>query len=104
MASNISERSMKKITKSDLKKLGLIASEDRKEFFERNTKSKKLYEEKIICVALCQGAALHFVDGKNGVKDFDVWTFYKKQPKYHFPYRRIGHKDFGFSGIRSSRR
>jgi hypothetical protein len=33
-------------------------------------------EDSLVCVALCQGAALHFVDGENGVKDFDVWTFY----------------------------
>jgi len=26
--------------------------------------------------ALCQGAALRYVNGSNGVKDFDVWSFY----------------------------
>ena len=25
---------------------------------------------------LCQGAALHYVNGRNGVKDFDVWSIY----------------------------
>ena len=31
------------------------------------------------------------------MKDFDVWTFYKKHNKGPFPYRRIGNKDFGQS-------
>ena len=97
MSNNISARSKEKINKNDLKKLGVIANQDRKEFFERNPKWKKLYNNRILCVALCQGAALHYVNGKNGIKDFDVWTFYKRHFKYHFPYRRIGYKDYGHS-------
>ena len=34
----------------------------------------------IIAVALCQGAALHYVNGSNGIKDLDVWTFYAERP------------------------
>ena len=49
----------------------------------------------MICVALCQGAALHYIDKKNGVKDFDVWTFYRDHPKRPFPYRRNVPRDFG---------
>ena len=36
--------------------------------------------------ALCQGAALHYVDAKNGVKDFDVWSFYTQRADGSFPY------------------
>ena len=93
----ISNRSKEKITKRDLLKLAIIAREDRTEFFKRNPKWEKLYKDKILCVALCQGSALHYVDNKNGVKDFDVWTFFKRNPKYPFPYRRIGYKDYGKS-------
>jgi hypothetical protein len=25
------------------------------------------------------GAAVHYTDGRNGVKDFDVWSFYAKR-------------------------
>jgi hypothetical protein len=47
-------------------------------------------------VALCQGAALHFVNGENGVKDFDVWTFYAAHPDHPaFPWRRRVARDFG---------
>ena len=28
--------------------------------------------------ARCQGAALHYVNERNGVKDFDVWSFYAR--------------------------
>ncbi len=52
--------------------------------------------ERLICIALCQGAALHFVDGKNGVKDFDVWTFFAAHPDAPaFPWRRRKARDFG---------
>ena len=53
--------------------------------------------DKLHSILLAQGAALHYLDGKNGVKDFDVWTFYSEHPKGPFPYRRMGHKDFGIS-------
>jgi hypothetical protein len=39
---------------------------------------------------------LHFVDGRNGVKDFDVWTFYAATDGPAFPPRRIVSRDFGF--------
>lgn len=49
----------------------------------------------MLCVALCQGAALHYLDGRNGVKDFDVWTFYAAHPDGPFPSRRVARADFG---------
>jgi hypothetical protein len=44
---------------------------------------------------LCQGAALHYLDGRNGVKDFDVWSFYAARSDGPFPYRWHGTADFG---------
>jgi len=44
---------------------------------------------------LCQGAALHYVDGRNGVKDFDVWSFYAQHDDWPFPARWRGTRDFG---------
>lgn len=35
------------------------------------------------------------MNGANGVKDFDVWSFYAALPTGPFPYRRIGNADFG---------
>ena len=47
--------------------------------------------------ALGQGAALHFLDRTNGVKDFDVWTFYAADDAGPFPYRWTTIGDFGES-------
>ena len=88
------DRSYEKITLSDLRRLAKIAQEDREDLFNRKP-LLRAYAERIICVALCQGAAVHFLDGKNGIKDFDVWTFYRELPSRPFPYRRNAHRDFG---------
>lgn len=54
------------------------------------------YADRVVCVALCQGAALHFLDGKNGVKDFDVWTFFAKHPNERLQAeQRKAHGNFG---------
>lgn len=89
------ERSSEKITKADLKKLLRLARDDMDRFFARNPKYSR-YKGKEALVALCQGSALHYLDKKNGVKDFDVWFFYpSKNP--NLPYRRRGVADFGKS-------
>jgi len=89
------ERSFKHITQNDLRRLADIAKEDRMDLFNRKPELGKLYKNRVICVTLCQGAALHYVDGKNGIKDFDVWTFYREHPQQPFPYRRNMARDFG---------
>lgn len=48
-----------------------------------------------LCVALCQGAALHYVDGVNGINDFDVYTFYAEHRVGQFPARWLLNADFG---------
>lgn len=65
-------RSFEPITKSDLKRLGQIAAVDREDLFKRKPETGRLYGDKLFAVALCQGAALHYLDGKNGIKD---WMF-----------------------------
>ena len=90
-------RSMERITRRDLRKLLKLAKEDMDDFFDRNLIYKKSYQGKEKLVALCQGAALHYIDKKNGVKDFDVWFFYPQKGDKSLPYRRTGMKDFGKS-------
>jgi hypothetical protein len=88
-------RSYERITPKDLDRLAEISRQDREDFFARKPRYLVL-EERLACVALCQGAALHFVDGENGVKDFDVWTFYAARPDHPaFPWRRRVARDFG---------
>jgi len=91
------ERSYEKIERSDLERLSALAREDREVFFSRIPRWKELYSDRVICMAMCQGAALHYVNSKNGIKDFDVWTFYAQHPKASFPARRVVSKDFGMS-------
>jgi hypothetical protein len=38
---------------------------------------------------------LHYVNGQNGVKDFDVWSFYAQYDDWPFPARWRGTRDFG---------
>ena len=90
------ERSLEKIEKKDLKRLLMLAKKDVKMFFNRNPKYIDQYENKEVIIALGQGGALHYIDGRNGVKDFDVWFFYPAS-KLTLPYRRRGMVDFGES-------
>jgi hypothetical protein len=97
-----SERSFEVITLSDLARLSAIATKDHLKFFERRPE----YADRLLCVALCQGAGLHFVDvarGKNppnGVKDLDVWSFFCAIPGTRFPAdKRHMHADFGPSKL-----
>jgi hypothetical protein len=88
-------RSYERITRDDLVRLARIARSDREDFFARKPRYSAL-EERLICVALCQGAALHLIDGTNGVKDFDVWAFFAARPEDPpFPWRRRTARDFG---------
>lgn len=90
------ERSFEKITRDDLVKLLRLARSDVESFFQRNPKYIDAYRNKEVLVTLGQGGALHYVDKKNGVKDFDVWFFYPRYDK-QLPYRRRGVVDFGES-------
>lgn len=91
-----SDRSYEPVTVDDLRRLAEIARVDREDFFARKSRYAVL-ADRILGVALCQGAALHYVDGRNGVKDFDVWTFYADEPSsVKYPLRRRMIRDFGY--------
>jgi hypothetical protein len=47
----------------------------------------------VLCIALCQGAANHFLDGKTGINDFDVYTFYRQNPQKPWYAKRIKNYD-----------
>ena len=91
------ERSFERITKSDLKKLARIARIEREEFFGRHPEWAMLYRRRLVCVALCKDAALHFVNGSTGVDAFDVWTFYAEHPEAPFPFQQLVKADLGKS-------
>ena len=90
------ERSLEVIKISDLEELYTGSVERLYQYFitGQGAKWQGLYNIKQpLAVVLCQGAAMHFHDGKNGVKDFDVWFFYPFN-KTHLPYRTIWNWDY----------
>jgi hypothetical protein len=90
-----SARSFERITRADLQRLARVAALDREDLFQRRPETGRLYAGQVFAVALCQGAALHFVHGQRGVKDFDVWSFYRASAQRPYPFRRRGVRDFG---------
>jgi len=79
----------------DLKKLLKIANQDREVFFITHPNWARLYANRVISVALCQGAAMHYLDGITGINDFDVYTFYRKHRTKNWYAKRIKSYDFG---------
>lgn len=55
------------------------------------------YQTRVVALALCQGAACHYLDGRTGIKDFDVWFFFAEVPNCPFPHRWRLQRDFGVS-------
>lgn len=89
---------MAALTDEHLRRLAELAEADREGLFIRNP-HLSVYRDRILLTALCQGAALHFVNGTNGVKDLDVYTFYAEDSGVGYPYRRRGVEDFGDSEL-----
>jgi len=87
-------RSYEKITKSDLKRLLKLTKDDHKDFIRRHPKYKNL---KVLSICLCQGGALHYLDGKTGIRDFDTYIFFERNQSIRYPCRRRGFGDFGES-------
>jgi hypothetical protein len=90
-----SDRSLERIEITDLLRLASLAADAEAELFSRNPQGSGRYAGRILGRSLCQGAALHYVNGSNGVKDFDVWSFYAEVDDWPFPPRWRGTRDFG---------
>jgi hypothetical protein len=71
-----SARSLARIDRHDLLYLAEFAAEVEAGLFARRLQGAGCYAGRLLCRALCQGAALHYLNATNGVKDFDVWSFY----------------------------
>ena len=90
-----SDRSLERIEMADLLRLAALAADAEAELFGRNPQGSGRYAGRLLGRALCQGAALHYVNGINGVKDFDVWSFYAAYDDWPFPPRWRGTRDYG---------
>jgi hypothetical protein len=90
------ERSIAFITGDDLEDLFSGSIERLAAYFVHGSEKQwsALYDiSRPIAAALCQGAAMHYYDKTNGVKDFDIWFFYPFN-KTHLPYRTIWNWDY----------
>lgn len=56
-----------------------------------------LYRKRVVATALCDDAALHFLNGSSGFTEFHVWTFYAEHAEAPYPPHRVSHRDFGRS-------
>jgi hypothetical protein len=90
-------RSHARITRQDLRRLARLAQEERDDFFGRHAEWAILYSRRVLCVALCGDAALHYLNGITGVGEFQVWTFYAENSEASFPVHHVSHLDYGES-------
>jgi hypothetical protein len=93
----MASRSRERITKPDLKRLARIALDEREDFFGRHPEWALLYRKRVVASALCQEAALHFINGATGFAKFDLWTFYAEHSEAPFPHHVLSRRDFGKS-------
>lgn len=82
-----SGRSPARIDRNDLLRLAKLAADVEAGLFARHPQGARRYAGRLVCRALCQGAALHYLDARTGVKDSDVWSFYAARRDRPFPYR-----------------
>ena len=69
------------VGRSELHALTALAKAEETAFFRRNPHLVRPYRDRLIAVALCQGAALQYLRRGYGVNDFDVHFFYSQNPQ-----------------------
>jgi len=90
-------RSYLRFERDDLNRLAKIARRDMDDFFKRRPDWGRLYVDRRICIAMCQGAALHYVDGTTGINDTDLYTFFRAHPNRRWYPRRQTNYDLGYA-------
>lgn len=60
-------------------------------------------QNSVLCIALCQGAARHFTIGRTGIHYFDVYTFYRQNPKKPWYAKRMKNYEFGDAKFEQSK-
>lgn len=98
------EYSLEPIRYEDLTRLAKIANGYLNEYFVRRPDMRRLYRDRFLLSALCQGAAIHAARPRlgYGVKDFDVWSFFELAPcgQPRGMFQRNGHPEpFGDSSF-----
>jgi hypothetical protein len=65
---------------AELSSLVILAEAEEDSFFQRNPHLLEPYRERLVAIALCQGAALQYLGCGYGVHDFDLHFFYQQNP------------------------
>jgi len=65
----------------ELRAISDLADAEERDFFCRNSHLVGVYRNRLIAIALCQGAALQYLGRGYGVNDFDIHYFYSQNPK-----------------------
>ena len=95
--------SQQRMKTGDIKKLQEISLK-----FLREYSYTKKFKHLLLSITICQGAANHYAvcQGKarkyydpkrKGLKDIDIWFFFRKDKELNFNCRWIKHSDFGLS-------
>ena len=85
---------MAPITSEDLEHLAQLVETEVADFLAAEKQAP--FRDRLLAVTLCQGAALHALDGRNGVKDFDVYVFFAELSDRQGPFNRSARKrDYG---------
>lgn len=92
-------RCFEPVTDAHLRRLADLSMSRFEELFINRPYGAGRYQDRVLMLALCQGAAQHRLDGLHGVKDLDVWGFFRPHPGGPFPVRWRGTRDFGPSAL-----
>jgi hypothetical protein len=68
------------VGEGELRALSALAITEEARFFNDNPHLIAPYRDRLVAVALCQGAALQFLGCGYGVNDFDLHYFYAQNP------------------------
>jgi hypothetical protein len=94
-------RSFEPIAAEDLDRLAGLGLAQIEQAFRRRPEKRALYQDKLLGLCLCQGAADHYLRPgaatSRGVHDFDLWAFYRAHPEGSFWNRSASRADFGAS-------
>jgi hypothetical protein len=78
------------VRRVELADLARIAAAEERAFFERNPHLIQPYRDRLLAMALCQGAALQYLGRGYGVNDFDLHFFYAQNPSKPRLSRAVG--------------
>lgn len=95
----IGERSYQPITKVHLELLAKYSRRELEAFFHRDEEASAIYRDRFLAAALCLGAARHYLDGKFGVKDFDVYFFFAEHPERDQKDKRVKRSEETYPGF-----